>query len=119
MNKGWRFLKWTAVCTAFVLLFGLITMTLWNWLVPVLFNGPTINFIQGLGLLLLSKILFGGFGGGRCSGGHRGMYWKHRYADKLAAMSPEEREQFKTKMREKWCYRDQSSAPSKTDTSNV
>ena len=46
------------------LAFGWITMTLWNWLVPVLFNGPVITFWQSIGLLLLSKILFQGFGKG-------------------------------------------------------
>jgi hypothetical protein len=32
---------------------------LWNWLMPVIFNLPTINIFQALGLSLLSGCLFG------------------------------------------------------------
>jgi hypothetical protein len=117
MNKGLKILKWTLIGLLFILVFGGITMLLWNWLVPTVFNGPMISFWQALGLLLLSKILFGGFGGKRW-GGHHNMEWKQRYADKLSAMTPEERERFKSRVREKWCSRDQSSSIGKTGTSN-
>ncbi len=93
-------MKWIAVGALFFALFGWITMLLWNWLVPALFNGPVIGFWQALGLLLLCKILFGGFGGKH--GGGRG-HWKHRYYEKLSRMTPEERERFKARMRDKWC----------------
>lgn len=115
MNKGLKILKWTVIGILFVIVFGGVTMLLWNWLVPDLFNGPTINFWQALGLLLLSKILLSGFGG---KGGHGG-HWKQKYANKLASMSPEERERFKNRIREKWCSRDHGTSDSKTDTSNV
>jgi hypothetical protein len=50
------------VCGIAVL--GGLVMGLWNWLMPALFDGVReISFIQALGLLLLSKILFGGFRG--------------------------------------------------------
>ncbi|HQT25713.1 MAG TPA: hypothetical protein PLK99_03845 [Burkholderiales bacterium] len=45
---------------------GWVLMALWNWLVPQLFAGKEIGYIQALGLLLLSKILFGGFRGHGC-----------------------------------------------------
>ena len=115
MNKGLKIAKWTVVCVLFVFLFGYITMTLWNWIVPAVFNGPVLNFWQALGLLVLSKILFGGFGGKSC--GHGAGHWKHRYYEKLSHMSPEERERFKARMKEKWCSRDQSDSASKSDTS--
>lgn len=81
----------------FLVLFGYATMLLWNWLVPVLFKGPVIVFWQAIGLLALSKILFGGHGGrwgrgGRC--GSRG-HWKYRMEERLKNMTPEEREKFK------------------------
>jgi hypothetical protein len=43
------------------------TMSLWNWLIPLLFHGPVISFWQTAGLIILSKILLSGFapGGGR------------------------------------------------------
>ena len=46
----------------FVFLVGKLVMSLWNWLLPPLFGLPAITFWQGLGLLLLCRILFGGFG---------------------------------------------------------
>lgn len=118
MNKGLMILKWTVISVLFVLVFGWVTMFLWNYLVPPIFNGPEITFWQALGLLLLSKILFGGFGGKHC-GGHKSMQWKQRYHEKLSSMSPDERERFKARMREKWCYKEKSSSEDKTDTSNV
>jgi len=107
--------KWTVMCVLFVLLFGYITMTLWNWLVPPVFNGNVINYWQALGLLLLAKILFGGFGGRRWGG--YGMQWKHRYYQKLSSMSPEDRERFKARMREKWCHTPKNTSTSNTGTS--
>ena len=100
MNKGKWFLKWVLAGIVFLLAMGAVTMLLWNWLVPALFNGPHIRFLEALGLLLLAKILFGGWGG-RCRPG--GGSWKHQYYQKLSSMTPEERERFKTRMREKWC----------------
>jgi hypothetical protein len=117
MNKAVKIVKWTLACVFFVLLFGYITMILWNWLVPALFNGPVIHFWQALGLLLLSKILLGGFGGKHWGGGHRSGHWKQGYYQKLAGMTPEDRERFKAKMKQKWCSRDQGTSVGKTDTS--
>jgi len=55
----------------FVAIGGFIVMSLWNALVPPLFHGPALTFWQALGLLLLSRILFGNFG---MSG--RGSHWR-------------------------------------------
>lgn len=38
---------------------ALPVMLLWNWLMPVIFHLPTINFFQALGVNLLSGCLFG------------------------------------------------------------
>jgi len=96
--------KWILMCVAagiaFVLVLGLVTMLLWNWLVPAIFNGPEIRFIEAIGLWLLAKLLFGRWGGGRCGNGKYA--WKHRFQEKLSSMTPEERERFKIRMREKW-----------------
>jgi hypothetical protein len=72
--------------------FGYVTMYLWNWLMPYLFHLPEITFGMAIGLIILSKILFGGMRG---RGGHwgGGRYWKARWNN----MTPEEREQFKAK----------------------
>ena len=117
MNKALKIAMWTAACVLFVFLFGYITMTLWNWIVPEVFNGPVLNFWQALGLLVLSKILFGGFGGKGCYGGHGRSSWKQKYYEKLSHMTPEERERFKARMNEKWCTRDKNASATGSDTS--
>jgi hypothetical protein len=43
---------------AMLLLVGWITMLLWNYVVPDLFHGPTVEYWQAVALLLLTKILF-------------------------------------------------------------
>ncbi|MEX2232565.1 MAG: hypothetical protein WD824_10420 [Cyclobacteriaceae bacterium] len=103
MKKGKRILIFTVGGIAFLLVLGLVTMFLWNWLIPGIFNGPEIRFLEALGLLLFCKILFSGFGGGRRWRNAGGQDWKHRYYEKLSCMRPEDRERFKNRMREKWC----------------
>jgi hypothetical protein len=52
------------MCLA-ILLFpalGLVIMALWNAVVSPVFGLPVIGFFQALGLLLLSRLLFGGWG---------------------------------------------------------
>ena len=40
-------------------LFGHIVMWLWNWIMPYLFDLPTIDFWMAWGIVALSMILFG------------------------------------------------------------
>jgi hypothetical protein len=70
-------------------LVGAVTMLLWNWLMPSIFGLHSISFPQALGLLLLSKLIFGSFhGGGRRRCGPR---WDRNMMERWEAMSPEER----------------------------
>ena len=75
-------------------------MHLWNWLMPAVFGLRTITWWPGVGLLVLGKILFGGFHlhGGGC----RGRGWKHRMAEQWEKMTPEERERFRAGMHGRW-----------------
>lgn len=67
---------------------GVAVMLLWNWVMPAIFVGArAIGYWQALGLLILSRILFGGFRGH--GGWHGRRHWR-----KWEAMSPEERETF-------------------------
>ena len=120
MNKGWIVLKWAVLGLLFVSLLGWGTMMLWNWLVPDLFHGPVIGFWQALGLLMLSKVLFSGFGGKRhCDHGHHPAgNWKNRLYSRYSSMTPEDREVFKKKMKEKWCRYDAEPSGKKSGTSN-
>jgi hypothetical protein len=82
-----------------VLAFGAIVMALWNAILPAVIGVKTITFLQALGILLLSKILFGGFGRrGGWNGGRRGQ-WGNKMQEKFANMTPEEREKFKAEWR--------------------
>jgi hypothetical protein len=93
-KKFIRALKFLPIAVLFVALFGLIVMSLWNWLMPALFGWKVVTFWQAIGLVILSKILFGGF-----RGGPRGMHWRHRMMERWDKMTPEERERFREGIR--------------------
>ncbi len=79
--------------TLAVLVFGFVVMSLWNNILPAVIGVKTITFLQALGILLLSKILFGGLG---ARGGWRGSAaWKQKMKQRFENMTPEEREKFK------------------------
>ncbi len=65
MRTHWllRGLKFVVFAALFVAVSGLIVMRLWNWLTPGLFGWHVITFWQAVGILILSKILLGGFRG--------------------------------------------------------
>jgi hypothetical protein len=88
-----RFLgKAVFVLAAAAILSGIV-MLLWNAVIPALFVGAhAIDYLHAVGLLVLSRILFGGFRGGH--GGWRGRHLRARWQ----AMTPEEREQFRQNM---------------------
>jgi hypothetical protein len=95
-------MKWIGKCilgaiAIAALVFGLtwVTMLLWNWLMPMIFNLTMLTFWQTMGLLVLSKIIFSGFGRKGCGcKGHRGGHWRKRWESKMANMDPEAREKF-------------------------
>ena len=52
-------LKILAIISLVCLLLGLPLMLLWNWLMPNIFDLPTISFWQAVGMNFLASILFG------------------------------------------------------------
>ena len=76
-----------------------VVMALWNALTPAIFGWKEISYLQAMGMLVLSRILFGAWG--RCGHGRCGK-GSCSTAD-LEKMTPEEREQFETKVKSKWC----------------
>ena len=89
-----------------ILGFGLIVMYLWNALMPHLFSLGQITYCQALGILILSKILFGGFKGRGCGCrcGRGGRWGKGReWKDKWMSMSEEERAKFKEEWKNRCC----------------
>ncbi len=77
-----------------VFIFGSLVMLLWNALLPAVIGVHTITFWQALGILILSKILFGGFSG------HHGHHKSHHYGrhERWMHLTPEQKE----KMRAEW-----------------
>ena len=81
-----------------VAVFSFVVMGLWNAILPQVLGVKAISFVQALGILLLSKILFGGFHGKRF-GGNGGPMWNQGMKEKWNAMTPEERDKFKSEWR--------------------
>ena len=77
----------------FVALGGFIMRALWNALLPPLFGLPSVTFWQALGLLVLSRLLFGGFG----VHGMRGQRYRP-VSERWPEMTPEQRERFRRGM---------------------
>lgn len=69
-----------------------VVMSLWNWVVPGLFVGAhDIDFLHAAGLLVLCRLLVGGFRG------HGGWHGR-RHWQRWEAMTPEERAAFQQRM---------------------
>lgn len=88
-KSGW----WKIVILVLVgiAVLGWVVMALWNWLIPALFvGGQEIGYVQAIGLLVLSKILFGGFRGHGHHYGWHGRWYRRHWEN----MTPEEREKF-------------------------
>jgi hypothetical protein len=108
-------MKWIFIAPAalvgvalFIYLGGAVVQWLWNGLLPSLFGLPAVTFWQALGLLALSRILFGGFGfHGSGSRDHSPIRHRmagrmaDRVADRWTRMTPEEREVFRQRLRER------------------
>ena len=97
-----------------IFLFTWVIMLLWNGILPEVAGVKTISFFQAMGILVLSKILFGfnkGWGG-------RHYQWKQRMEEKLQHMTPEEREKFKAEWKNRcggrWSRFDKSESQNTT-----
>jgi hypothetical protein len=103
---GWGGRKWffiPMVVIAGIFIFGAIVMCLWNAVMPHVFTsvGP-VTYCQAIGILVLSKILFGGFSkGGRGFAGRRAR--SRECKEKWMNMSEEERAKFKEEWKNRCC----------------
>ena len=92
MRKKWLFLAPLAILgmLLFIVIGGEVVRQLWNWLLPPLFGWHSITFWQALGLLVLCRVLFGGFGvhGSRAPA-------RRPLSERWKDMTPEERERFR------------------------
>lgn len=62
---GVVFVIFAGLCFAafFAFLFGGIVKHLWNYTISDIFNIPNLTYLQAVALIVLSRLLFGGFGG--------------------------------------------------------
>jgi hypothetical protein len=93
--RFWRALKIALFATLAAAAVSFVVMNLWNVLMPGIFGVRAIGFWQALGLLVLSKILFGGFH----PHARGGAPWRRRMKERWDHMTPDEREKFKQGMR--------------------
>lgn len=83
-SKGKKALKITGfailgalAAAIFAFIFGYFVMLLWNWLMPEIFSLGMITFWQAVGLILLARLLFGGF---KHTGDKHGSFAKKKFA---------------------------------------
>src|ERR1700752_1689296 len=102
MRKKWFLIATLAIeaMVLFAFIGGEIVLNLWNWLLAPLFGWRQITFWQALGLLVLCRILFGGLGSHHS--GRPG--FRRRMKERCEHMTPEERERFRQRMRERFGF---------------
>jgi len=98
-RNGFRYAGFGVMGVAGLILFTFVVMWLWNWLVPELFNGPVLGYWQTLGLLVLSKIIFSGIGGGSRSSHRRTSRCNDEYHDNMP--KSRWRQKYEARMKEK------------------
>ncbi|WP_347557824.1 hypothetical protein [Robbsia sp. KACC 23696] len=105
-----RFFGKAVLAVLFITILGWVVSGLWNAVMPGLFDGVhPLDYWHALGLLLLCRILFGGFRGrGRGRGpGREG--WR-----RWESMTPEEREKLQAGRMGRWGKRCRPQADSET-----
>src|ERR1700690_1289350 len=88
MKRFWvlRGLKFLALAVLAVSVLGYVVMWLWNAVIPGVTGFHAITYLQGLALLVLSRILFGGLRGRA----RRGWHWRNSMQQRWQQMTPEE-----------------------------
>ena len=101
-RRPWKFLLIPFGIAGMVLLLGGTVQYLWNYILPPVIGVGALTFWQAVGLLVLCRLLFGGFGGGRRGG------WDGRrrggppaMRERWMNMNEEERARFKEEWRQR------------------
>ena len=73
-----------------------IVMLLWNWIIPSVIGWGVLTYWQSAGLLLLCKLLFGGFGGKNWHKPHPHFHRKEmiKMRENVRGMSADERREY-------------------------
>ena len=100
-NNNWkkrRLLFIPLILLGVIAISGLV-MLLWNLLIPEIFGLAPITYWQAIGLMVLSKILFGGWNFGKR--GRRPSFGGQARREKFLNMTEEEKQEFKAKWKER------------------
>jgi hypothetical protein len=93
-----HFIKIPFIIAAILIVKSGLVFLLWNNLIPDLFHGPQVTYLQALGLVVLAKLLVGFHGRPGGFGGRGHHVWRERWWQNL---SPEEREKFWEKLKQR------------------
>ena len=96
-----KILGMAGMVVLFVGIAGAAVMFLWNAIIPEVTGWKPLTYWQAIGILVLFKILFGGFRRGSGRHQRRRSRWKEM-RNKWKGMDPKERKQ----MKEKWVKMD-------------
>jgi len=101
MRRRWFWIAPLAILgiALFIWIGGEVVMHLWNWLLPGLFGWRLITFWQAVGLLILCRILFGGWGGRSGVRSNVRRRIAERMDERWERMTPEEQEKFRQSWR--------------------
>lgn len=118
-----RHIKWQWVVKAvffgalMIFVFTGATMLLWNTLATAIFGLPAINFFQTIGLMILGRLITGGFRPGGWGGPAQAR--KHFMRERWQHMSEDERKQFMQRWGRHGCgpARQEGAEPESTQTS--
>ena len=96
-RRRWRprYLLYALLALGVFLAMGWLVQWLWNAILPQVAAVGPLRYWQALGLLLLSRILFGGWRGRRAHRG--GVHWNGKWQH----MSEEERERYRSAFRDR------------------
>lgn len=99
-----RFFIFTTLFTVGIFVFSGLVMFLWNRIIPAISSFSALTYWQAMGLLVLCRVLFGGFRFGQHhKAAHRHFENRAVFKDKFMAMSEDERAQFKNQWKQRCC----------------
>lgn len=101
MRRPWKFLLFPLVVVAMVFLAGTAVQYLWNAILPAVTGVRSLTFWQAVGLLVLCRLLFGGFRGGGWRGARRRGGPSPRMRERWMQMSEEERARFRAEWKQR------------------
>ena len=99
-SKAKKFFGFLLIAALIGFVLGFVVMLLWNAILPRVIGVKEINFWESLGLLALSKILFGGLRFGNWKK-HKHSPGRMAWKEKWMHMSDADKQAFKEKWKER------------------